>query len=637
MRRLLTRAVAPALAGLALAASVAAPALAADEITIDHVQSEGDGTASVLVGVDGLPGDVDPTSVTVEVDGTPVEATAKQVEGDVIERTTMLVVDVSNSMAGAKLDSAVTAVDAFLAAAPDDVRIGMVAFAGRIERTVEPTKDHDHVASTLRSLSLSPGTKVYDASAAAIEAAGEDGARSLLVLSDGADTGSETSLDDLATTAEEAGVVLDVVALGQSGETLQVLAEATGGRIFPADPAVLRTVLTDQADALASQLLVTIQTPDGVEGDVPLEVSVESDGQTFTDAAFVSLAKTEAAEEPGTTSEPTVVVPQEPMLGRTGFLVGAGALGLGLAGVLAFALGGASRPNTTQRRLEAYFGQDGSGDGNRRAKQKTAQVSLRDAAVDATAKMVRGDFEDRLAMRLAGAGLSLKPAEWLLIHAAVAIGAAFAGLIVKGPVLMVLAGLIGAVLPPVWLKRKHGKRRAAFTAQLAETLTLMAGGLSAGLSLPQAIDTVVREGSEPMAGELRRALMEQRLGIPVEEALESVGQRMESEDFQWVVMAIRIQREVGGNLAELMNTVADTLREREYLRRQVRVLSAEGRFSGYVLIGLPVVLFCYMLLFKGEFVRPMYTTGMGFVLLGLACFMLAMGAFVMSRLVKIKV
>ena len=193
-------------------------------------------------------------------------------------------------------------------------------------------------------------------------------------------------------------------------------------------------------------------------------------------------------------------------------------------------------------------------------------------------------------------------------------------------------------LPWLWLKRKHSKRLAAFNAQLAETMTLMAGGLSAGLSLPQAVDTVVREGHQPMAGELGRALVEQRLGIPIEETLDNVAERMESEDFGWVVMAIRIQREVGGNLAELLNTVSDTLREREYLRRQVRVLSAEGRFSGYVLTALPIALFCYMLVFKREFIEPMYHDRHGLRAAGrsLLC-MLAAGSFVMSRLTKIKV
>jgi tight adherence protein B len=116
---------------------------------------------------------------------------------------------------------------------------------------------------------------------------------------------------------------------------------------------------------------------------------------------------------------------------------------------------------------------------------------------------------------------------------------------------------------------------------------LVSGALSAGLSLPQAIDTIMRDGVEPMSGEFRRALVEARLGVDIEDALDGVAERMSSKDFEWVVMAVRIQRQVGGNLSELLLTVSTTLREREFLRRQVRSLSAEGRLSAYILCGLP--------------------------------------------------
>jgi tight adherence protein B len=136
---------------------------------------------------------------------------------------------------------------------------------------------------------------------------------------------------------------------------------------------------------------------------------------------------------------------------------------------------------------------------------------------------------------------------------------------------------------------------------------------------------------------MRRALAESRLGVDLPDALDGIAHRMASQDFAWVVMAIQIQREVGGNLAELLNTVADTLRERDYLRRQVRVLSAEGRMSAYVIGALPPLLFLYMLFIRPEFVRPLYTTLIGMGILGTACVMLVTGFFAMSRLIRIEV
>ena len=633
---------APALAAAALALGVSVAtgsgAHATDEINIDHIQAE-NGKVSMLLGVDRLPGGAAPDlgSVVVTVDGQPAEASAKTVDGGQVDRTTVLVLDASKSMEGEKLAAATSAIDSFLIAAPKDVRVGLVTFAGSIQTTIDATTDHQAITDALEEIRLQPGTKLYDAVATGAELAGDDGARSLLVLSDGADTGSASTIDELSTVTTDAGVVIDVVALGRSAEqqaALDGLASAAGGQVIPADPDALDAVFSAQAEALASQVLVTFDLPPGVSGEQTVETSLTADGLTFNDSAFVALIGSTSAAD-----APKVVRPGTPFINRTGFLLGAAAFGLGLAGVLTFAIGGGSSKSLSDQRLSAYFDQGGASapaTGSRRSRAK-AQGSIKDAAVGLADQVVKGDFEDRLSRRLAGAGSSLKPAEWLLLHAGIAVGAAFAGFVLKGGLLMVLAFVGGVLLPWWWLKRKHVKRLARFNAQLAETLTLMAGGLSAGLSLPQAVDTVVREGHQPMAGELGRALMEQRLGIPIEETLENLAERMESEDFSWVVMAIRIQREVGGNLAELLNTVSDTLRDREYLRRQVKVLSAEGRFSGYVLTGLPICLFIYMLLFKGEFVKPLYTTGMGFVLLGVAAVMLAGGGFVMSRLTKIKV
>ena len=158
---------------------------------------------------------------------------------------------------------------------------------------------------------------------------------------------------------------------------------------------------------------------------------------------------------------------------------------------------------------------------------------------------------------------------------------------------------------PVALPEDQGQHRLkAFSTGLADTLQLMSGSLSAGLSLAQSIDTIVREGNEPIAGEFRRVVIETRLGVTLEDSLDGVAERMESRDFEWVVMAIRIQREVGGNLAELLLTVAATLREREYLRRHVRALSAEGRLSCYILGGLPPGFLVYLTLTKPDYVKP---------------------------------
>ena len=209
-------------------------------------------------------------------------------------------------------------------------------------------------------------------------------------------------------------------------------------------------------------------------------------------------------------------------------------------------------------------------------------------------------LEARITQRLEAAGSELKSAEWLLLHAAIFLVAGLVGLMLGGG--SVLTGLLflalGVVGPWLYLGIRRGRRRKAFGSSLPDTLQLMSGSLAAGLSLPQSVDTVVREGAEPIASEFKRVLVESRLGVPLEDALEGVAQRFDSKDFAWVVMAIRIQRQVGGNLAELFETVAATMREREYVRRQVAALAAEGKLSAWVLGGLPPLFLGYLVLTK---------------------------------------
>jgi tight adherence protein B len=211
-------------------------------------------------------------------------------------------------------------------------------------------------------------------------------------------------------------------------------------------------------------------------------------------------------------------------------------------------------------------------------------------------------------------------------------------LVSGGGILATIAGLVlGLGLPWLYLRVKEARRTSAFLALLPDTLQMVAGSLSAGFSMPQAMDTVVREGQQPITGEFNRALVEARLGVPIDEALDGVAQRMKSKDFGWVVMAIKIQREVGGNLAELLTTVAATLRERERLRRQVKVLSAEGRLSAWILGLLPPVFTLYLLLTRADYLKPLWSTAMGVLFLVVGVILLTVGALWMRKAVAVEV
>jgi tight adherence protein B len=247
------------------------------------------------------------------------------------------------------------------------------------------------------------------------------------------------------------------------------------------------------------------------------------------------------------------------------------------------------------------------------------------------------NLEARIAHSLEAAGMALRPAEWLLLHAAIAVGGGLLGVLIgAGNLILGIVCILAAIVGPwVYLRRKRSMRLRAFGMALADTLQLMSGSLSAGLSLAQSIDTIVREGADPISSEFRRVVIESRLGVTLEDSLEGVAERMESRDFTWVVMAIRIQREVGGNLAELLLTVAATLREREYLRRHVRALSAEGRLSCYVLGGLPPGFLLYLSVSKPDYVKPLYTTPIGWMMCGGMAVLLSVGMVWMAKVAKV--
>ena len=166
----------------------------------------------------------------------------------------------------------------------------------------------------------------------------------------------------------------------------------------------------------------------------------------------------------------------------------------------------------------------------------------------------------------------------------------------------------------------------------------MSGSLAAGLSLAQSVDTIVREGSEPIAGGVPPgAGRDPARASPSRTPSRASAERFDSKDFEWVVMAIKIQRQVGGNLAELLDTVAATMREREYVRRQVAALAAEGKLSAWVLGGLPPLFMLYLLLTNYDYVIVMFQEPLGWAMLAGAGTILAIGVFWMSRLVKVEV
>lgn len=620
----------------------------AAEGEIDQVTTDGGGV-QVLFSLRGVPdGDVaDLASVEATVDGAAQPAAAQLAsDAATVERVTLLAIDVSESMAGQRFTQAKAAARVFVEQAPDDVRIGLVTFASGSGVVVKPTVDRDALQTAIEALTLSRRTELYAGVRTAVAALPADAQGSLLVLSDGKDTSGDDVAGTLAAVRGSAAHV-DVVALEQRGEPLDILgsiARAGEGTVIGADdPAALTAVFEAEAQLLASQVLVSFDVPAGWDGgDATVGVALAADGQTYTDETFVAIPVAAEREQ----GEPTATRPitvEGPAFAVTRPMMLGGIAAVGVGGLLLVLLmsGVFSRPKraSVDDRLAPY-GESGrqftkAGGGG----PAGSGPGVKQQAIDATERVLRGrPLDVKLAQKLEAGGLTLHAAEWLLLHAGIAVGSALVGYALSRSIAVAVLALFGgAVVPYLYLSRRSSRRLKAFGGQLADTLQLISGGLSAGLSLAQSLDTVVREGNEPVSGEFRRALVEQRLGVSIDESLSGVAERMRSDDFAWVVMAIRVQRDVGGNLAELLLTVANTLREREYLRRQVATLSAEGKLSAWILGGLPPAFFVYLLVLRPEYLQPMFDNTIGWVMLGGACVMMALGVVSLKKMVKVEV
>jgi tight adherence protein B len=644
---LLRRLAVPCAVAFGLLTVLGGPAQAADDASIDHSE-HADGQLKLLVSV---PGDavVDLGSVSVTLDGKPVDATAQTAAStDEVKRTTVLAIDTSNSMKGAKIAEAKQAALTYLDTVPANVAVGIVTFDNDVVVRQQPSLDRAAARTVLNGLTLKQNTELYEGVKNAIATTGTDeGQRQVLVLSDGKDT-SKQPLQPLVDAIKASKVKVDVVSLEQGStapEPLAAMAEAGSGKVISASTDALTAAFSSEATVLARQVLVTATVPSSQSAtDATVAVSLTAGGETHSTSAFIEV-KT-AGEKSAETTDPFAAKP----VATTGFKIpqaamygAVAAIGLGAIGLVVALASGSSRDKrpTLDQQLQLY---SSSEEGARvsRAKMKQAPVaSIGDQARQAAEKALANNvgFETRIANRLEGAGMALKAPEWLLLHLGIAFGAGVFGLLLSGgsPIAAVLFLFFGLVGPWVYLGLKRSRRLKAFDSGLPDTLQLMSGSLSAGLSLAQSLDTIVREGQEPITSEFKRVIVESRLGVGLEDALEGVAERMQSVDFKWVVMAIRIQREVGGNLAELLNNVAATLREREFLRRHVRALSAEGRLSAWILGGLPPGFLAYLTLTKGDYVHPMYTTPVGWLMLAAMAVLLTVGIFWMIKVAKVEV
>lgn len=535
--------------------------------------------------------------------------------------------------------AAIAAATALVEGLPTTTRFAVVGFGSRPEVLARMGATATEATAAIASIEASGETALYDG---VVEASGlfdpeGDSRRVLVVLSDGADTVSVSTLDEA--TAALGGIESRVVALQTSESDPAALMLLGGGSVLTVDDASgLVAVYRSLALELTGRYRLVFQST--TQGQAEVSVFVDTPSGVVTARRTVELGEPVAA--PGTTrpagqapSPPSVPNPEVtvavPGALEAGWALPAGAVLvlLGLVGLLWLA--GRGRPGGESS--EAWRELEGGGSASRRLLTGLGEGARRIG--DRVARR-RGDAGGSLDSALDAAGVALRPGEWVVISATAIVVGVTAGLVMGGAPGAVALGGLAVVGPRLVLRLLTARRRTAFADQLEGTLQIVAGSLRAGYGLTQAISTVAGESPRPTSDEFERVVAENRLGRSIEDSMGALAHRMQSEDLGWVVEAIEIQHEVGGNLAEVLDTVTTTIRDRNLIRRQVHALSAEGRLSAIVLLALPFTIAGLIGMISPDYLAELTSSTMGLVMLAGGVVMMALGAAWIRRIVRVE-
>jgi tight adherence protein B len=547
-------------------------------------------------------------------------------------KNVVLAIDNSRSMAGKPLADAVSAAGAFVAGKPSSDRIALATFGKSAVQQSGFSSATIDADNALRTLAVSPesGTALWDAvDLSARMLAGQTGGKVVVLLTDGDDVGSKTSKAAAFKSLHKAGVVVYPIAFGPHADTsgLKDIATSTGGTFHSAsNTAALKDIYASIARELRRTWRVDYLTAARPGDKIALKASA---GKLGTDTVNTTVPDSFGAAAP----KPSPILPSV-VYGKAGDLVFTAVAGLLIlaAGML---LVSTLRGSWLRQRLAPHVSS-----GPRASKKRSGRDRLE--VMNGLFKATERAFSHRrqwrnLQLLLERADLPLRTVEfaWLLVACSFTLGV-LGALTGRGSLTILVLFLVGAFVPyfVVWFKARN--RVQAFEDQLPDLLITMAASLKAGHSFKSGIQSVVDEGQEPAAKEFRRVLTDTQLGRPMEEALQETADRIGSKNFAFVITAVNIQRQVGGSLAGLFDMVADTVRQRQQFARKIRSLTAMGRASAYVLVGLPFFIAAAITLLNPDYMRPLYNEHAGHVLIVLGLTMMAFGSLILKKIVSFK-
>jgi tight adherence protein B len=616
----------------------ASPASAADSIVVRRVDTSSFPTVRITTLFAGAKAP-DTGSFTVRENGKIVNGLqVAPISNSGVPTSTVLAIDTSESMnKNGAIDQARAAAKEFVAKKQPTDQIAIVTFNDAVRTAADFTSDAGQLNTAIDGIVGRGGTALWDGvrQSIALYRDRPDTLPNIVVLSNGRDTVS-TSTGDQARAAIKAAKAT-VFAVGLKGENfdpaeVRSLADASAGGQYleTADPKALTVAYTGVQQSIQNQYVISYTSAARGEA-IDLDISAGGVATTIRGIPTSSQGVVTPPKYVAPSDAPSVVTSS-----WSGWLIAG--LVVAAAGLLAYGIFLIFvRDRSVERALQPYV-EERTASGDESREVGLVDTPLVQRAVDATARIARErGVLQRVEEMLDRADLPIQASEALFIYIVAAVIIPVLALLVGGLFLFFVALVLAVLLPPAALSFMAGQRQRKFTSQLPDMLNLLAGTLRAGYSLLQGVEAVAQEVEDPMGRELRRVLAEARLGRPLEDALEDAADRMKSGDFEWAVMAIRIQREVGGNLAELLDTVADTMIQRERLRREVRALTAEGRISALILGLLPVGLGLVMWSMNPEYMRPLFHDGFGQALLIGAGLLAVVGFYWMKKTIEIEV
>ena len=550
----------------------------------------------------------------------------------------VLVLDVSGSMRGEALDAAKLAARSFIDQLPQSVRVGVVAFDSETDVIAPIGTPVGDIAERIDALTVGSDTALYDALLAAEElfqSKDKSSRRVIVALTDGADSASATTPEIVATRLRDR-VQLFGIGL-QTGETdtevFQELSEGSGGTFSTSSTQALLPLYEDLAARLSSRFVVTFD-PGSSSATRAFVILSHQGTVSAANASFPAFDAPSAVTDGSLLQAANTAIPYNPptpyRLDPNGFLSSelARNIGIAMVGSVLFLFGLLAAFPSERMTVLAQSGKD------RASNVAVGDLTTRlEGAADRRLSVER---RQRMSRALERAGLDLRASEYVVIVVALSVATFMIMFLFSNFVVATISFFATVFLSRFYVRFKGRKRSATFVEQLPSTLQLIAGALRAGYALPQAAETVAAETLSPTSDEFHRLVTEHRLGRDFSDALHAMDERLQAEDFTWVVQALDIHRQVGGDLAEVLENVTRTIRDRSFIRRQFAALSAEGRYSAYLIVSLPFVVVIALSLLNPDYISALFDGARGLFVTMLALTLMAIGSLWMKVLMKVK-